>query len=204
MIIIVYDVTNASSFDYAKEVVQDLHKRFSIPLLLVGNKNEQLVQDDGEMLPLLDTSDVAPMVRGCFVTSAKCGAMIDIVEACIAALPKEPMFPEYDDPSLVAAGIADTLPPVVNVSVPFNLEHLYNSPQFLTDFQVHLIPLDKTIHVHKCILAGASNMFKQMFSQKMTESKSNELIIDDEVEAIMLEKLLQFCYSGNHMTPMPC
>jgi len=54
---------------------------------------------------------------------------------------------------------------------------------------------DEEVHVHKCILAARSSVFRQMFSCGMAEKATNTVIIED-VELRVLQLFCEFVYTG--------
>ncbi|KAK0161725.1 hypothetical protein PV327_008143 [Microctonus hyperodae] len=79
--------------------------------------------------------------------------------------------------------------------------HLKN---FLTvpDFSDTIIVIDeKEILVHKIILAAYSPVFLTMFKSGMTESSNNRIIVTD-IEIEIMEKVVEFMYTGT-INPIP-
>ena len=76
------------------------------------------------------------------------------------------------------------------------LSRLYS--QFTSELfcDVRLIVGDRTFNVHRNVLSAASIYFEAMFAGNLQESKSDTITIHD-ISPLILEKLLQFIYTGN-------
>jgi speckle-type POZ protein len=65
---------------------------------------------------------------------------------------------------------------------------------------VSIIVNNKTFRVHKCILMCRSPKFRAMLSSHMIETES-DIIILQETDEVLFEKLLQWIYSGSVVMP---
>lgn len=89
---------------------------------------------------------------------------------------------------------------------PLNLESLSDdltklfNGNLMTDVQ--LVCGDNKFHAHKLILASRSNVFSAMFENKMAESKSGVICIED-IDASVMSVFLKYLYSGKIDDELP-